>query len=645
MATPREQQAALDRAVDMFEECQEHHTEFIRGVKRRSDAYHALKDIRSDPSYGGWRNAHFAPYVMHIVDSTLASMVEDRLRFMIRARPTLEDLYDPTFHERAALGERAHQVLFDWQTRQTKFTRIQRPFLLQNAIAKLTVAKTTWIEKVQRRRRMVEVAEPLQDEEGGFIVHPLTGERLTHPVLKEETKPVVVYDGPNTEVVDVHDFFWPKNALSLESANYVAHRIWMTKEEMEEQFGDSGMFGPDQGGWTLRKVIKTIGDSTPGSADEGGARWSQRGEATHDWQKLEIVEVWDMRRKEVVTVVNRCALLAHKTSLPYFHEESPFVVCTTQPDLFSFTGISQVEKVMALQELLWKFQNQSADNLELINNAIVIFNPALENASALPFYPGAAWPVEDPDLVQMWAPNPLPAEISLNREALLKGDMQNVAATFPFSSGSESQTVDQKTATGASIVSSLAQRSIDMAKQPAYDAWEDIGQQWIVLNGQFVREPMLVDVLGLNGSVNYEEILPEILAGDYDYIQEPIPDALAKQQEQAKATAMLQVMLQAAPIVLPLAQAGAATMINFDEVVKYFLKANDIENVDQFFISKAPAASLGQQDPQAQQEGQTLGVTGEGSIAPENSPSAMISQSPQTAMQRAQALSGGGRSV
>lgn len=645
MATPREQTAALDRAVKQFEECQDHHAEFIRGVKRRSDAYHALKDIRKDPSYGGWRNAHFAPYVMHIVDSTLASMVEDRLRFQIRARPTLEDMYDPGYQARAAKGERAHQVLLDWQARQTKYTRIQRPFLLQQAIAKITVGKTTWVEKVQRRRRMVEVQEELKNDEGQVIVDPLTLEPMTHPVLKEETKATVVYDGPMTEVVDVHDFFWPKNALSLETANYVAHRIWLTKEELEEQFGDGGMFGPEQGGWTQKKVLKTIGDAFHGTSDEAGPRWSQKGEASHDWQKLEIVEVWDMRRKEVTTFVNRCALLAHKTTLPYFHEATPFVVCTTQPDLFSFTGISQVEKVMALQELLWKFQNQSADNLELINNAIVIFNPALENAAALPFYPGAAWPVEDPELVQMWAPNPLPAEISLNRESLLKGDMQNVAATFPFSSGAESQTVDQKTATGASIVSSLAQRSIDMAKQPAYDAWEDIGQQWVILNGQFVREPMLVDVLGINGQVAYEEILPEILAGDFDYIQEPIPDALAKQQEQAKATAMLQVMLQAAPIVLPLAQAGAATMINFDEVVKYFLKANDIDNVDQFFVAPAPAANLQPQDPQAAQEGQTLGVTGEGSIAPENSPSAMISQSPQTAMQRAQALSGGGQSV
>ena len=643
MASVKAQKDTLDRATQFYESMQEHHSEFTRGLKKRSDAYHALKDVRSDPSYGGWRNAHFAPYVMHIVDSTLASMVEDKLRFHIRARPTLEDVYDPSWGERASIGERAHQVLMDWQIRQTKFTRIQRPFLLQNAIAQLTVAKTVWTTDEQRRRRMVVVDEELKNDEGDVIVDPMTMEPMTHPVLKEETKAITVYDGPMSDVVDVHDFFWPKNALSLQTADGVAQREWLTRDELEERLSDDGMYGPKHGGWSKTKIMKHVGDSM-GGVSEDPQRWSQKGEPNYSWHKLEVVEVWDRRRKEVTVFVNRCALLSHKP-FPYFHEDTPFVVCTTQPDLFSFTGISQVEKVMALQELLWKISNQSVDNLELINNAIVIFNPALENAAALPFYPGAAWPVEDPDLVQMWSPNPLPAEVSLNREALLKGDMQNLAATFPFSSGAESQTVDQKTATGASIVSNLAQRSIDMAKQPVYDAWEDIGQQMVILNGQFIREPTLVDVLGEDGIVNYEEVMPEILAGDFDYIQEPVPDALAKQQEQAKATAMLQVMLQVAPVVLPLAQAGAARMINFDAIIEYFLKANEIENTEQFFVAQAPEASLAPQGGQAPPGEEAMGITGEGSIDPANSPSAMISQSPETAAQRLGALGGGGVNV
>ena len=645
MATSRkEQKEALERALDLFEDSLDHHREFIRGVDKRSDAYHAIKDTQRDPSYMGWRNAHFAPYVMHIVDSTLASMVEDRIRYKIRSRPTLEDLYNPGYAEQAALGVRAHQILMDWQNRQSKFTRIQRPFLLQNAIAKLTVAKTVWAEKTERRRRLVAEESILEDDNGEPIIDPMTNMPMTFTDMKTVTKAITVYDGPMTEVVDIHDWGWEKGATSMANAQYVWHRTWVSREELETEFGDSGAYGPDMGGWTLKKVLSTVAgiQDSEGDSDTDGNRWSQKGEPTHDWKRLEVIELWDKRRKKVTTFLSRRALLAHR-AFPFFHEETPFVVCTTQPDLFSFAGISQVEKVMALQELLWKIQNQSVDNLELINNAIVIFNPALESSSALEFYPGAAWAVEDPDLVTMWAPNPIPAEISLNRESLLKGDMQNVAATFPFSSGAESQTVDQKTATGASIVSSLAQRSIDMGKQGVYEALEDIGNQRIIMNQQFIREDMAIPVLGLNGEEQYEEILPELLSGDYHYEQEPIPDALMKQQEQAKATGMLQMMGQMAPIILPLAQAGAAKMINFDAVMEYYLKSLEIENTDQFFISKPPATSVptqGGQAPPGQEEalGITAGPSGQ-------EPGSQMHDSPVTNLQRAQALSGGGRSV
>jgi hypothetical protein len=637
------QQEALDRALDLFEESIDFHANWIKGVDRRSDAYHAIKDTRKDPSYSGWRNAHFAPYVMHIVDSTLASMVEDKLRYKIRARPTLEDLQDPLFAERAEVGTRAHQILFDWQNRQTKFTRIQRPLLLQNSIAQLTVAKTIWSERVERRRRVVAEESLLLDDNDQPIIDPISGMPKTYVDLKTVTKATTVYDGPETDVVDVHDFFWDKGATSMKNARWVAQRSWMTKEDLEAEFGDDGMFGPDNGGWSRKKALDVLATDAndEGDRDDSGNRWSQKGEPVHDWKRIEVIEMWDFRTRMVTVFASRRSLLAHKP-FPFHHERSPFTVCTTQPDLFSFTGISQVEKVMALQDLLHKIQNQSVDNLELINNAIVIFNPALENAASLPFYPGAAWPVEDPDLVQMWAPNPIPAEISLNREGILKGDMQNVAATFPFSSGAESQTVDQKTATGASIVSNLAQRSIDMAKQPVYDMWEDIGNDRIVLNQQFISEEMAIPVLGLDGKESYEEILPELLGGDYEYEQEPIPDALIKQQEQAKATGLLQGMMQVAPLVLPLAQAGIAKMINMDAVIEYYLKSLDIENTDQFFISKPPAQaavpSPGQpQQPTAGQD-PNLGIT-------HTEPGMQTADDPSTHLARAGALSGGGVNV
>ncbi|MCI0408728.1 MAG: hypothetical protein L0191_09225 [Acidobacteria bacterium] len=643
MARKRENQEHLDRAVRFLEDCRQHHYDVMRQVDKRYLTYRGIVERRSDENDPAqWQSQLYGKYAMHIVDSTLASMVEDRLRYKIRPRPTLEDIQDPAAMNRLELGSEAHQILFDWQNRQSKFTRVQKPFLLQNAIAGITVAKTYWVEKMERRRRMVAVDEELLDENGLPIFDPATGQVVTTPQLREESRAVTVYDGPMTEVVDVHDFFWAENARTMSGSRYVAHRVRMSRDELEKEFEPGGMYGPDNGGWTWRQVQADIGTSRD-FRDEYGSRWGEK-EATHDKDNLEIFEVYDNFTHQVIAMVNRRSLIGFRDKFPFFHERPPFTVCTTQADLFQIVGVAQIEKVQALQEMLWNIQNQSLDSLRLINNAIIMYRPDLEDPDALEWSPGAMWPVESPDQVVPYAPNPLPAEISLNREALIKGDMQNLASTFPFSSGAESQTVDQKTATGASIVSALAQRSIDMSKQPVYAAWEDIGNDRVILNNQFIREPTAAFVLGFDGKEVPEIIYPELLAGDYSFEIEPLPDALIKQQEEAKAQGLVQVIGQIAPILLPLAQAGAASMINFDAVLEFYLKSLGIEDTKQFFLSKAPAAQIpGPGGQGAQPSGEeNLGITA-GPAGQQ--PGSQMADSPVKNLQRAQALGGGGRSV
>ena len=635
----RPNQDVLDRAVGFIEACQQHHDEVMRGVDDRADAYHGILKRQADK---GWESRMYGKYAMHIVETTLASMVEDRLRYKIRPRKTLEDLWDPEADERLRQGAEAHQILMDWQNRQSKFTRIQRPFLLQNAIAGITVAKTTWVERVERRRRMVAEDRPLTTEAGDQIMHPMHGP-MSYPHLTERVESLPVYDGPLTEVVDVHDFFWPENARDIKEARYVGHRVWMSREELEREFKADGMYGPDHGGWTWKQVQMDLG--TAREMRDTVSRWGERRDQVHDKDKLEILEVWDNFKHEVVTFVNRKSLIAYKEDFPYFHERTPFTVCTTQPGLFDVVGIAQIEKVQALQEMLWGIQNQSLDNLILINNAITIYRPDVEDPDALEYAPRAMWPLEDPAQVQMWTPSPMPAEISLNREGLLKGDMQNLAGSFPFSSGAESQTVDQKTATGASLVTGLAQRSIDLAKQPVFEALEDIGNDKLVLNNQFITEPTAASVIGADGEEELRIIWPELLQGDFHYEQEPIPDAIMQQQELAKWQGALQVALQAVPVVLPLSQMGAAKMLNIDAFVEENLKALGIEDIARFFVAKPPQGQVAQQGSPpgpgqgAGAGGESLGITaGPGG----GEPGSQMMDSPETALQRALALGAGG---
>ena len=110
---------------------------------------------------------------------------------------------------------------------------------------------------------------------------------------------------------------------------------------------------------------------------------------------------------------------------------------------------------------------------------------------------------------------------------------------------------------------------------------------------------------------------------------------------------MLQVSMQAAPVFAALSQAGAARMINVEAVYEDFLKAMGIEDTERYFISQAPPPVPGQGGQAGGEEGQEGpgGTTAPQSIDPATSPSAQISQSPETLMQRALAARGGGRNV
>ena len=637
-------QDVLDKAIVQFGDAKRKHAGFVDGVERRYASYRGRLDPTS--AAAAWTSKLHPPYVQHAIETSMASMIEDKLRFKVRPRHTMAS---PEVRAMARQGAEAHKITFDWQIRESKFSEIQRPMILQNAIAGLTVAKTYWTTKEERRRHLVPDEEPLLNPETSEpIYNPWTGKMVTVPVLKEKTVATTVYDGPTTELVDVRDFMWHEAATSLEKSDYIIHRVWLTHEELEDGFA-SGQFGTDRGGWSKEDVFKYLGDNeeaTRSFSDELSHRDGTLFNRDRTKDRHEVVELWNQKRKRVVTFVDRGALLSDRP-FPFFHEQAPFTAIVTQPDLFMIPGISQVEKIEDLQRALWSTMNQRIDNLNLVNNAIFWFRPDIEDIDEYQFEPGARWPVEDPSQVQMWQPNVIPAEVSLGAEALFKGDLQNLSGGFPFSSGAESQTVDQKTATGASIVTGLAQRSVNLAKSRLYEGLSDIARQRLILNQQFLREPFMVPVLGVDDEEELREIWPEILAGDYTIELEPAPDSMTQQEEQAKGQAMLQVSMQAAPVFAALSQAGAARMINVEAVYEDFLKAMGIEDTERYFISQAPPPVPGQGGQAGGEEGQEGpgGTTAPQSIDPATSPSAQISQSPETLMQRALAARGGGRNV
>jgi hypothetical protein len=205
-------------ALKLFEEgCVQHHRGFLTRLRERYRAYHGILDQRSDAA--SWESKLAPKFVNHIVDSSLAAIVDGKLSY--RVKPAAR-FYDPGEYERVLLGARAHQILHASQLRADRFHETQQPFALQDAIAGITVAKTFWRRDVRMRPRLKVVPDERALELG-----------VTLPRLVETEELDVCYDGPTTEVVNVEDFYWHEAATDLQSSPVIGHVVWMSFSDLE----------------------------------------------------------------------------------------------------------------------------------------------------------------------------------------------------------------------------------------------------------------------------------------------------------------------------------------------------------------------------------------------------------------------------
>jgi hypothetical protein len=274
----------------------------------------------------------------------------------------------------------------------------------------------------------------------------------------------------------------------------------------------------------------------------------------------------------------------------------------------------------------------------------------VDDADAFEFYPGARWEVDDVSQVQALQPPYQLAEVSLQAEALLKGDLQNVTSAAPFAGGAETATVDQKTATGASIVMNAAQQRLTSKKYQAQQGLRQEANMRLKNCQQFISDKRLIHAVGQDGKELFREIDPLDIQGEFIAELEPMSESQMRQERRAEAMNWLQVLTQIAPLA-----AAAGTPLNIKELIGWAARQWKIDDAAKFFsASSQPAMMGGPQGPPSGQGGAppsgapapggpNIGVTA-GSAVDASSPSAAggLSMSPQVALQRAMAMGGGG---
>jgi len=609
---------AVRLVVNAVERCErDYHDAFIEKVERRYASYRALSEQQSED----WHSNVTTPYVLQTCEGMLATMLEPNPRFNVSPRPrpdeTLEEVI-ARVHSVDAISDTLRYALD-----RAHFAEHQRDFMQQDLIAGLSVLKDYWLTEKRDVTRLVPETTLISDVYGNTV------DSLTSPV-EDTTADTLVTDDACCEVVDVRDFFWPSQAPNVKKAEFLIHRTFETTAALKR----AGVYQ------NIDKLKQSSSSTTQAEITkrEMTLRNVDRTKDLH-----EVLEYWTPER--VITVGDRTVLLRDRAN-PFWNGRMPFTVCSSMPDAFQIPGISVVEALAQLQEMLWTLQNQRLDVVRMLANLIVLIRSDVDDPESFEWAPQAQWFVEDTAQVDTLKIDPTVANITLQAEGLLKGDLQNIMGGLPMASGADSQTIDQTTATGVSIITTIAQRIIQARKQHYLWAYANLGKHFLLLWQQFVRDDRVVKVLGVQGAQAYKTVSPLDIQGDFDVLIDVTSDSLMRQERRAEAQSLYQIAAQTAPIA---AQSGAP--LNLKAYMEKVLDAYDVLDKERYFLppqAMAAAGAAGPSAPPGQQQpppppGQNgnAGITNVPLAAGANSPSNVASMSPEAAMSRMMSQYGG----
>lgn len=561
------------------------HQYFVNLYERRERAYRGVKRRAEKEK---WQHNLRPPYAFNLLETVIASQVDMGLTFEARPSPMSQISADEAKLRLASVQD--VEDLVRHEHRVDLFDRKQRPIFLTDGIGGVGIGKSYWnyVPGMIRRQGVQHVPIKGPNDETLFV----------QPTIVEIEEEGILRDHSTTEIIDPRDFIWHESARDLDprkpgGAQYITHRCWYSYEQLLELQRMGFVSGVEK--------LKESRDFT----DQYQDRETEVFNVNRTKDLIEVLEHWWFEGGKIyyAWVANRDVVLVDKTENPFWHGQYPFFMVNSMPQPFSLRGTSTIELIEALQEILWELQNQRLDNVELINNAIMLIRSDVDDPDAFEHYPGARWEVDDTSQVEPLVPPYQVAQVSIEAENLIKGDLQTVTSAVPFAGGADAGTQTTSTATGASIVMNAAQQQLQMRKYNAQMGLADEANMRLKNCQQFYDGTKLVHVLGPEGATTFKEIPIIAIQGEYLLELTPMSESQLRQERRAEASQFAQLMMGFAPLA-----AAAGKPLDVEAIIKWFAKQWKIDYPEQFFA--ATAAALGA----------VQGLGGQGSGAPPGMP-------------------------
>ena len=182
-------------------------------------------------------------------------------------------------------------------------------------------------------------------------------------IVKRDRK--IIKNRPVIEHIPLEDFYIPYNATSIDSAQWVAHRIHTTFGELKLR-EENGLY-------------KNIDDISPSTEAESPAYRRTREELEetepHSHKNYDVYEVWvdfdlDGKGHEVPLLVTYhlpTATFLRVQAHPYNHQKRPFAEIIYFPRADRFYGIGLAHQLMPLQDEITAIHRQRLDNSTIAN--------------------------------------------------------------------------------------------------------------------------------------------------------------------------------------------------------------------------------------------------------------------------------------
>jgi hypothetical protein len=482
---------------------------------------------------------------------------------------------------------RKRESLFAAQSKDDKLYLKQVDNFLMGSLYGNSVTQVGW--KRTEEMRIIEAVDRM----------PLSGQ-IVRQIRKGK---IITFDGPESQNVDMLDFFpcpgfrtidempWVvrRYFLDLDDLRYMAEAGIFSKSEVDRLIHEGGVnSGPASLGASARRFQSRVG------VDDDSTRYMSK------WRRpVEILEMWgivpselcsDGVFKRVITVANRRYLLRNKPN-PFWHGLKPFLNYSPMPDPHYFYAPGKAEIVAKLQIVANRYVNQSLDAADLMIDPMWFYDRGA-GLSTRNLYsrPGRYIPVNgNPNqVVSALQPNlngltVADQKVGQMREAVqmgtgivddavagLGGDSRQTAREFQ----------GRREAAGTRLL--LESRLYEETML------EPLANMFIALDRQFLELPVEVLILGEGAMVDPVTRMPipssrEVLEG-YDMVKNYSARALGSTMALSKGTKQEHLLQLLNAMASPLGQ-SALGQINAVNFFRGIFREFEIPNINEVFAA------------------------------------------------------------